>query len=135
MAVFKICKEKYSNSLVASGVPNRWNKKDEFVIYTGGSRALSTLETVVHRSGISFTSPYKLLTILINEKKVIKEIDISDLPGNWKTIEAYVELQEIGSKWYRSFESLVLKVPSAIINQEYNYIINTNHPQFKKNII
>jgi len=135
MAVFKICKEKYSNSLVASGVPNRWNKKDEFVIYTGGSRALSTLETVVHRSGISFTSPYKLLTILINDKKVIKEIDISDLPGNWKTIEAYVELQEIGSKWYRSFESLVLKVPSAIINQEYNYIINTNHPQFKKNII
>lgn len=135
MDVFKICKEKYSKSLVASGVPNRWNKKDEFVIYTGGSRAISTLETVVHRSGINFSIPYNLLTISINDKTQIKEINIKDLPSNWQTIEAYVELQEIGSKWYNSLESLVLKVPSAIITQEHNYIINTKHPEFTNIIL
>ena len=135
MDVFKICREKYSHALNASGVSNRWNKKDEFVIYTGSSRSLSTLETVVHRSAINISSPYKLLRISIKDKTVIKEIHIKDLPSNWQTLEGYVELQEIGSKWYNSLESLVLKVPSAIINQEYNYIINTKHPLFLTNVI
>lgn len=50
------------------------------------------------------------------------------------TIEAYVGLQEIGSKWYNSLETLVLKVPSSIIPQEHNYIINTKHPLFQTHI-
>ncbi len=135
MEVFKICREKYSHSLNASGASNRWNKKDEFVIYTGSSRSLSTLEMVAHRSYINISSQYKLLIILITDESLIKEIEFNDLPENWKSIEAYVELQEIGSKWYRSNESLVLKVPSSIIQQEYNYIINTNHPMFATHII
>jgi RES domain-containing protein len=134
MEVFKICREKYSASLNASGIPNRWNKRDEFVIYTGSSRSLSTLETVVHRSAINILSPYKLLKISIDEKTLIKEINKTDLPDNWMTIEAYVVLQEIGSKWYNSLESLALKVPSSIIPQEHNYIINTKHPLFATHI-
>ena len=135
MEVFKICREKYSHFLNASGAANRWNKKDEFVIYAGSSRSLSTLEMVAHRSYINISSQYKLLIILISDESFIKEIDIRDLPENWKSIEAYVELQEIGSKWYQSNESLVLKVPSSIIQQEFNYIINTKHPMFATHII
>ena len=135
MEVFKICSEKYSHSLNASGASNRWNKKDEYIIYTGSSRSLSTLETVVHRSAINLSNPYKLVIIAIKDNTFIKEISVTDLPKNWKTIEAYVELQEIGSKWYNSLESLILKVPSVIISQEYNYIINTKHPLFATNVI
>lgn len=135
MVVFKICREKYSHSLNASGASNRWNKKDEFVIYTGSSRSLSTLEMVAHRSYINISSQYKILIILITDESSIKEIDINDLPENWKSIEAYVELQEIVSQWYHSNESLVLKVPSSIIPQEYNYIINTKHPKFATHVI
>jgi RES domain-containing protein len=135
MEVYKICSEKYSHSLNASGASNRWNKKDEFVIYTGSSRSLSTLETVVHRSSINISSSYKLVIIAIHDSTLIKEISVSELPKNWKSIEAYIELQEIGSKWYHSLESLILKVPSAIISQEYNYIINTKHPLFATNVL
>ena len=135
MEVFKICREKYSKSLTASGASNRWNKKDEFVIYTSSSRSLSTLELIVHRSGINIKHPYKLLVISIKDKTQIKEVNIENLPANWKTIEAYIELQEIGSQWYNSNETLILKVPSVIITQEFNYIINTKHPLFKKNIV
>lgn len=134
MEVFKICREKYANALNASGAANRWNKKEEFVIYAEGSRSLSTLETVVHRAAINISGLYKLLTISIKDKTPIKEIAIKDLPANWNTIEGYIELQEIGSKWYNSLETLILKVPSAIISQEYNYIINTKHPLFATNI-
>lgn len=135
MEVFKICRDKYSNSLTASGASNRWNKKDEFVIYTGSSRSLSTLELIVHRSSIKIVNPYKLLVISIKDKTLIKEIKVEDLPKNWRTIEAYIDLQEIGSQWYNSAETLVLKIPSVIIPQEFNYMINTKHPLFKKNIV
>jgi RES domain-containing protein len=134
MEVFKICRDKYAKSLRASGVSNRWNRKDEFVIYTGSSRSLSTLETVVHRSGINISHKYKMLKIDINDSINVKEIPISELPENWTSIEAYVELQEIGSKWYQSKESLVLKVPSVIINEEFNFVINTKHPFFEENV-
>ena len=135
MEVFKICHEKYSKSLTASGASNRWNKKDEFVIYTASSRSLSTLELIVHRSGINIKHPYKLLVISIKDKTQIKEVNIENLPANWKTIEAYIDLQEIGSQWYNTNETLILRVPSVIITQEFNYIINTKHPLFKKNIV
>lgn len=135
MEVFKICREKFSRSLQASGVPNRWNKKDEFVIYSAGSRSLAALESVAHRSAIIASSPYKLLKISFPDEAIIKEIQLRDLPKDWMSIQAYVELQEVGSKWYHSQESLVLKVPSAIIKEEYNYVINTQHPLFKEQVI
>ena len=59
MLVYNIRKAKYAQSLQASGVANRWNKNDEFVIYTASSRALSTLELVVHRNYINIDNSYK----------------------------------------------------------------------------
>ena len=135
MFVYNIRKAKYADSLRASGVANRWNKNDEFVIYTGGSRALSTLELVVHRSSISIDNSYKLLVIELNCKESeILEVNESLLPKNWQSVEAYPKLQEIGSDWYQNFEYLVMKVPSAIIPKEYNYLLNTRHPVFKKKV-
>ncbi|MGV0980235.1 RES family NAD+ phosphorylase [Empedobacter falsenii] len=131
MLVFNIRKARYSKSLQASGVANRWNKNDEFVIYTGSSRALSTLELVVHRSSISIDNSYKLLVIEIDcEEDKIYEIKKPKLPKNWQSVEAYPVLQEIGSAWYQDFKFLVMKVPSSIIPKEYNYLINTKHPDF-----
>lgn len=66
---------------------------------------------------------------------LIKTIDTKALPENWREFEAYSLLQKIGSEWFNSKETLILKVPSAVIPQEYNYIINTEHPDFKKNIV
>lgn len=135
MYVFNIRKEKYATSLRASGVANRWNKNDEFVIYTGSSRSLSTLELVVHRSGISIDNSYKLLVISIDcLPDEVFEVTSKDLPKNWRTIEAYPKLQEIGSKWYQSYQHLVMKVPSAVIPKEYNYLIHTKHPDFSKKV-
>ena len=135
MLVYKICREKYSKKLSASGVSNRWNKEDELVIYTGSSIALAALENIAHRASINIAKPYKLLKIEIKEQTLIKEIDLKQLPKNWRSLEAYVELQEIGSDWYQSAESLILKVPSAIVSQEFNYVINTKHPLFLSNVV
>lgn len=133
LLTYNIRKEKYAGSLRASGVSNRWNKEGEYVIYSGGSRALSVLELVVHRAGINPDQSYKLLTIEIDAKEEDIE-EVKNLPENWHFISNYSRLQEIGSAWYKSYQKLLLKVPSAIIQREYNYIINTQHPKFNTHV-
>jgi len=71
---------------------------------------------------------------IADEDHLIKQLYINDLPDNWRSIAAYSQLQKIGSKWYKSEETLILKVPSVIIPYEYNYIINTEHPEFSANV-
>jgi RES domain-containing protein len=135
MELFRISAEEYSNKLTSSGASNRWNKRGEFVIYTGGSRSLSTLELVVHRNFIKPDIIYKVMIISVPDSdSLIKTIQINDLPKNWRQFEAYSKLQDIGSEWIKNKSSLILKVPSAIIPQEYNYIINTEHADFKENV-
>jgi len=135
MELFRISAEKYANKLSSSGSANRWNKSKQFVIYTGSSRSLSSLELVVHRSSIKPSLVYKVMIIYVPDKEELyNQVALKNLPKNWRSIRTYPILQEIGSNWYEKKETLILKIPSAIIPQEYNYIINTSHPDFEKNV-
>ena len=135
MEVFRISKADYANKLLSSGSANRWNKNGQNVIYTGSSRSLSTLELIVHRGSVVPKIEYKVMVISIADNdNLIKQILISDLPENWRKMAAYPTLQQIGYEWYESQETLILKVPSAIIPYEYNYVINIEHPDFSENL-
>jgi RES domain-containing protein len=134
MEVFRVSSTKYSKELTASGKAARWNKDGEFVIYTGETRSLAMLENIVHKS-IQTGLDYETMIISITDSEdVFSRKKISDLPSNWRDISAYSKLQDLGSKWYHSKESLVLQVPSVIVPQEFNFIINANHPEFKNRI-
>ena len=131
MEVFRISLEKYALKLTASGAAGRWNQEGQFVLYTGSSRSLSSLELVVHRSSILTNTPYLVMVISISDdRKLYNEIKEADLPENWRFVTSYSKLQSIGIDWYNKKSSLILKVPSPIIPQESNYIINTEHKDF-----
>jgi RES domain-containing protein len=131
MEVFRICKEEHSGQLKASGSANRWNIQGHNVIYTGSSRSLATLELVVRRASIVPLLKYKVMVISMpDDDAIITHINSSELPQNWRTLSAYSRLQKIGSKWYTAQKSLILKVPSVIIPFEYNFVLNTEHPDF-----
>jgi len=135
MEVFRISADLHSRALTSSGRANRWNKYGQNVIYTGFSRSLVTLESIVHKNSIKTTAIYKVLVISVPDNEIfVKQIPISDLPANWRTLAAYSILQDIGSTWFEGKETLLLKVPSAIIPFEYIYIINIEHPDFPGNI-
>ncbi len=135
MVVYNIRKLEYSKKLIASGFSNRWNKDEEYVIYTSSSRALAMLELLVHRSGIDLGKGFRLLEIKLNiTDKDIEELKIEKLGKNWQSIEAYSQEQKIGSDWYKKSDKLILKVPSVVIPQEYNYVINTRHKDFEKKV-
>lgn len=132
MEVFRISSEVYSRTLSCSGSANRWNLKGQNVLYTGSSRSLSSLELIVHKGAVKPTLPYKVMVISIaDDDYLTKQIQIKSLPTNWRSFAAYSVLQNIGSEWYNTQESLILKVPSAVIPVEYNYMINTEHPDFR----
>lgn len=135
MIVYNIRKLEYSKKLIASGFSNRWNKDEEYVIYTSSSRALAMLELLVHRSGLDLGEGFRLLEINLNiTDKDIEEVRVEKLVKNWQSIEAYSQEQKIGSDWYKKSDKLILKVPSVVIPQEHNYVINTRHRDFEKKV-
>ncbi len=126
MEVWRLCKQKHQNTafsgeggLYTSG---RWKEQGCKIVYTAESLALATLEVFVHIE--SDKIPLVAMRAQIPDNLVIIEVDIKDLPSNWQEVSAYPLLQQIGKKWLEAKESPILKVPSAIVPVEFNYLIN-----------
>jgi RES domain-containing protein len=136
MFVYRLSQSRYANSLIAPGISARWNSSGQNVIYTGGSLALSCLEILAHKTGASLSSgDFSVAIIRIDDSLLIEQINSDDLQVRsieWYKIDQYPLTQEIGGKWLRDGRSAILKVPSVIIDQEYNYLINPAHPDFSK---
>ena len=132
MEVFRISAPRYAQSLTASGVANRWNTAGQYIIYTAASASLACLENVVHRGAEGLQAPFKLMRLDIPDQLLIEEVPAAMLPTDWQQVTSYPQCQEIGSAWYQLRRSAVLKVPSAIITSESNYLLNTSHPDFEQ---
>lgn len=133
MEVFRLTTSKHSGALTASGRRARWNADNEFVLYSGASRSLATLELCVRKNSIQTALHYEIMVLSISDnEELINKVQKEDLPNNWRdTATTPDELRKIGSEWYTSKKTLIMQVPSVIIPQEYNYIININHPDFR----
>ncbi len=136
MLVYRISRTKYANSLQPSGIDGRWNSLGQKVIYTGGSASLSCLEVLVHKSGTNFLAgDFSISIIEVSDDEKVEEIvvpDLSKMHPAWTKVENYYLTQRIGNAWLAGIKSAVLKVPSAIIDLEYNYLLNPAHQGFSK---
>jgi RES domain-containing protein len=131
MLVYRIVLEKYA-SLCASGIEGRWNSAGSKVLYTASSRTLACLENVVHRSGEGLHDLFRTLVIYIPASERIEKVALKDLPKDWQQFNREHLCRQIGDDWFYRQESLILQVPSVIIPNEFNYIINTQHKNFRK---
>jgi len=131
MEIYRITLAKYADSLVASGRAARWNSKGRHVIYAAESRSLACLENLVHRSGLALQQDFRTLVISIPSNGKVETVSISDLPPDWRSLLNLSPCQQIGDAWLSEQRSLLLRVPSVIIPEEYNYVLNTQHPEFK----
>lgn len=131
MLVFRIALSKYADQLQASGRAARWNPNDVNMIYTSSSRSLACLENVVHRSQFGLNELFKVMTIQVNDQIKIDSIKLSDLPDDWKAFNKMPFTQAIGEKWVKEKTSAVLEIPSSVIQEEVNYLLNPGHPDFK----
>jgi RES domain-containing protein len=70
----------------------------------------------------------------MEEALSIRQVQLEELPDNWRSMYEVSALQEIGASWYDAKETLVLKVPSVVMPQEFNFVINTEHPLFSEHV-
>jgi RES domain-containing protein len=138
MKVFRIEREKYlETTLEGIGAAltegYRWNSLNTYLVYTAESRALATLEVSVHLD-LSEDLPTDRFYVEIDipDDITILEINIYDLPDGWDSKPPTMETQYIGDDFVKEKNAAVLKVPSSIVQQEFNYLINPNHPDAEK---
>lgn len=115
----------------ASFEGGRWNHKGVHVVYSSESISLAALEIIVHLpEEVLLYSEYVRIPITIPKKSIVA-IDPQRSPTGWDSIPPKAPTQDIGTQWAKSLKSLALKVPSTIVPEESNYIINPFHPDFK----
>jgi RES domain-containing protein len=102
------------------------------MIYAAGSVSLACLENVVHRSSEGLSGLFKILVIEIPDDLSLDEIRNSDLPEDWADFTNVNITRRLGDKWLMGKTSVALQVPSAIVPQESNYLINPDHDHFSK---
>ncbi|HEY0246163.1 MAG TPA: RES family NAD+ phosphorylase [Mucilaginibacter sp.] len=105
----------------------RWNSEGRSMVYLTSSRSLAVLEALVHLSPTNLPNDYCMMTIDVPDS--ITEIDLQLLPHNWHEYPEQNGLKQIGNNFIRENKYLLLKVPSAIVKEEYNYLMNPLHPQ------
>lgn len=135
MLVYRISKRIYANDLSGIGAGlygGRWNPKGLNLLYTAGSTSLACLEFLVHNYHLLAKQEISLTTIKLPAHTKVDSVSVSDLPTDWQAKD-YTPLstQNIGMDFFRRAEAYILKVPSAIVPNEFNFILNPLHPDHK----
>ncbi|MCU0378999.1 MAG: RES family NAD+ phosphorylase [Bacteroidales bacterium] len=134
MIVYRLSRSKYSADLSGKGAEKsggRWNSKGVAMVYTSNSRALCTAEVAVHIALGIVPSDYELVTIEIPDDS-LKQASIEDLPADWRSFPHPDSTQKLGDRFIMEGVFLVLKVPSVVVQGEYNFLINPKHEAAKK---
>jgi len=88
----------------------------------------------VHLGGPELLQRYVLIGVEI-EERLVREVEISELPRNWRTNPAQVALRRFGDDWVAGGASAVLRIPSALVPGENNFLINPAHADFRKLVV
>jgi RES domain-containing protein len=111
--------------------PGRWNGAGVQVVYTAESRSLASLEVLVHTEDTRVLAAIKWATIPVYIDDVFIEIT-APLPEDWRRLPTPRSTQELGSRWVSESRSVVLRVPSIVVDGEFNYLLNPRHPDFAR---
>jgi len=108
----------------------RWHPMGTSLVYTSGSLALAALEFFVNWNRRSAPEPLVAIPVDVPGDLTIPELE--RLPAGWRAQPVPVSTQKIGADWVRANTSAILGVPSVVVPQERNYLLNPAHPGFKK---
>ncbi|MEP6674548.1 MAG: RES family NAD+ phosphorylase [Ferruginibacter sp.] len=133
MKVYRITTDAFKDDISGDGAKlygSRWNTKGSAMLYTTEHISLAVLEMLVHLQFKEMPADYWLLQLNIPDTLTANEIDAAKLKLHWQDDPGYTQF--IGNEFLRSLPAAVLKVPSAIIPEEYNFLANPLHTDFKK---
>lgn len=135
MIVYRIDRIKRRNNLLtgigAEKIGGRWNEIGTRAIYTSQHISLAYLEVVMHLD-ITEDLPSDRILVHIEIPDEVFIYEFKKLPKNWNTFPYNSKTQEIFTKFVEENKAAVLKIPSAIVKDEFNYILNPLHKDFHK---
>ena len=134
MRIWRICKaEHVATAFTGEGAMlygGRWHHPGTPVVYCSESRALAALEQLVHLHRNRLPPNFVCFPVEILDGLAIREVRIEDLPVEWRHQPGTPELRDLGTGWAEPDETVVLRVPSAVVPGEHNFLLNPRHPDF-----
>jgi len=106
----------------------RWNSAGVPMVYASEHESLAVLEVRVH---IAMSGVYKSFSFDFDEG-LMRTLPVQQLPKDWQREPPPVSLQRLGDQWVKAGDSVILAVPSAIVPNELNLLLNPRHPDFSK---
>ena len=107
----------------------RWNSKGVTIVYTADSLALASIEMIVNLPAPKLLQKYVRISAQIS-LDFVSELSGADLPEDWNSRPISPSTRAIGDRWFKKQSSAVLRVPSIVVPDEYNYLLNPTHPDF-----
>lgn len=135
MNLFRLCRKEYRNDLTGKGAKlfgGRWNSKGMPMLYAAQSRALGVVELAVRLPLGIHPRDYFMLTNSIPDSIPVNSLEEDSLPVDWKGYPHYHATQEIGDAFLNRNSQLILKVPSAVVEGDFNFLINPAHSDFRR---
>ncbi|MBM3416750.1 MAG: RES domain-containing protein [Bacteroidetes bacterium] len=136
MELFRITQEKYADDLSGNGARlygGRWNSGGLFAIYTSSTRALALLETLAHAPAKMLdVKNYLLVTLSVPDSIKPELIEPAGLPAGWDAPDTRSVTKKLGDKFLRGKTGLLLAVPSVLVYEEINYMLNPLHPDIRR---
>lgn len=132
MIIYRLTTGKYANDISGTGSKlfgGRWNPPGIAALYTSQHVSLAILEILVRASKYTSPASYTLLSLEISDKGIY-ELQSKKLKNGWQNDLNYT--QGIGEDFLNDNQTLCMQVPSAIVPQENNFLLNPLHPEFKK---
>lgn len=128
MEVFRIAHASFADLSGNGGLHNkgRWHNKGRPIVYTSGSRSLSMLERYIHEDGRLPLPNLVMMSIHLPDETPIESISVHHLNNDWFSHDepAQEQTRQLGDNWLIAQQTPVLKIPSSIVPQEFNYLIN-----------
>lgn len=132
MQAWRLCRAPYAadpldgrGGLYTSG---RWHTRGRRVVYASGSLALAALELLVHVDRTLLPPDLVQVEIEVPDRMKMDRDAVAALPREWRAHPTPPALQQRGDAWLASASAPVLQVPSAVIPEEFNLLINPAHP-------
>jgi len=110
----------------------RWNPVGYPVMYAGATIEICALEKFVHLAGVAHPPLVLVALDLPDDEALYRRSQIAGLPLDWAELPAPASAQEYGRKWLASGSELAMFVPSAIIPEVANAVINPRHPAYRE---
>lgn len=132
MILYRIAKTAYARDLSGAGARmygGRWNQKGTAVLYTASNPALATVELVVHVDANLLPTDLRLAFIEVPDNASSSLLEPESLPKDWRIFPAPAVLAERGTRWAESRQTLMLRVPSAVVADDFNVLLNPAHPE------